>query len=221
LPVTTRSGPGLRSEAKRLLEERQFSQKPGFLHRIASWVADRLHLGAVVSGGLGLYALLVLVGLAAGAIYLAARSGRWAALRQPGSPRAVMVTGHGPALSPEDWRLQARALEAQGRSREALRCWYRALVAELAVRGVIEEVPGRTSGDYERLVRRQVPDVSVEFSAGTALFERSWYGRQAIDQEAFRALQAATTNIARALDQSRRRRSGPSTGTGQPVGGKP
>jgi hypothetical protein len=99
--------------------------------------------------------------------------------RQP----PVVVRGQGPARSPAEWRAEAAAHEAAGRWREALRCRYRALVAELAGRGLVNEVPGRTSGEYRRDVDAVVPAVASDFDGATDLFEDAWYGGRAMGRD--------------------------------------
>jgi hypothetical protein len=51
-------------------------------------------------------------------------------------------------------------------------------VADLASRGLVEEVPGRTAGEYRNEVWRNLPDAAAEFAGATELFEVAWYGRQ-------------------------------------------
>jgi hypothetical protein len=92
-----------------------------------------------------------------------------------------------------EWRAEAEAHETAGRWRPALRCRYRALVADLASRGLVEEVPGRTTGEYRRQVDAAVPDVAPAFDGATLLFEGAWYGGRdtgADDAARFRALEA-------------------------------
>jgi hypothetical protein len=96
----------------------------------------------------------------------------------------VVVTDEDQAQTAEQWRLEADRLAAQGDYREALRCRYRALIAELADRRLIDQVPGRTSGDYERAVRALVPEAAEQFSSATRLFERCWYGHEPSDAKA-------------------------------------
>jgi uncharacterized protein DUF4129 len=60
---------------------------------------------------------------------------------------------------------------------EAVRSRYRALVADLAARGLVEEVPGRTAGEYRRQVGRALPEAATDFAGATELFEVAWYGR--------------------------------------------
>ena len=101
---------------------------------------------------------------------------------------SVVVRSQGPERSPAEWRAEAAAHEAAGRWREALRCRYRALVAELAGRGLVNEIPGRTSGEYRRDVDAVVPVVAPDFDGATNLFEDAWYGGRPMgrdDQEHF------------------------------------
>jgi hypothetical protein len=57
-----------------------------------------------------------------------------------------------------------------------LRARYRALVAELAARGVVDEVPGRTTGEYRAEVIANLPGAAPEFGGATELFEATVYG---------------------------------------------
>jgi len=75
-----------------------------------------------------------------------------------------------------DWRAQAEAAERAGEWREGLRCRYRALLADLAAHGTVQEVAGRTTGEYREAVARAVPAAAADFSAATRLFEEAWYG---------------------------------------------
>jgi hypothetical protein len=78
--------------------------------------------------------------------------------------------------SAAEWRAEADAQERAGAWREAVRSRYRALVADLASRGVVEEVPGRTAGEYRREVGRALPGAAGDFAGATELFEVAWYG---------------------------------------------
>lgn len=95
-----------------------------------------------------------------------------------------------------DWRSDAATHEAAGRWRAALRCRWRALVADLAGRGVVEEAPGRTAGEYRRQVAAVAPAAAADaFHAATALFEDAWYGDRPADAaqaERLRALSERT-----------------------------
>jgi hypothetical protein len=95
----------------------------------------------------------------------------------------VVLRRDGPSRSPADWRAEAAAHQAAGRWRDALRCRYRALVAELVGRGLVEEIPGRTSGEYRQDVNAVVPAAGPAFDRATDLFEQAWYGDRPIGPE--------------------------------------
>ena len=72
-----------------------------------------------------------------------------------------------------------------------MRCRYRALVARLAAGGAVDEIPGRTAGEYRLELRRTRPDAAPAFTEATDLFERAWYGHADVtggDDERFRSL---------------------------------
>lgn len=147
------------------------------LDRIWSWIVTRLgellaSLTTTAAGsiiGLAIFALiLLLLGL------LAARFVRTMS-RSPEVAAAVVAT---PRRSAAEWRAEAETHEAAGEWRQAVRCRYRALVADLAGRGVIEEVPGRTSGEYRGEVDHNLPGAAEAFAGATEVFDRAWYGRQ-------------------------------------------
>lgn len=77
---------------------------------------------------------------------------------------------------PLDWRREADEHRRSGRFREALRCRYRALVGELARGGVIDEIPGRTSGEERHQMDRVVPSASGPFRQAADLFDSAWFG---------------------------------------------
>ncbi len=79
-------------------------------------------------------------------------------------------------MAPADWLAEAAACEARGDWQAALRARYRALVAELARRGLVDEIPGRTTGEYRAEVAANLPLAAPEFSNATDLFELAVYG---------------------------------------------
>lgn len=95
--------------------------------------------------------------------------------RSPEVDAAVMA---GPRRDAAEWRAEAEAHEAAGEWRQAVRCRYRALIADLARLGVLDEVPGRTSGEYLGEVGRNLPSAAEAFGGATEVFERAWYGRR-------------------------------------------
>ena len=70
-----------------------------------------------------------------------------------------------------------------GRYRDALRCRYRALVGDLARRGLIDEIPGRTTGEERTQLHRVQPDAGTPFASAADLFDGAWYGHVAVDAD--------------------------------------
>lgn len=93
---------------------------------------------------------------------------------------------------PTDWRTEAEAHRRSGRYRDALRCRYRALVGDLARRGLIDEIPGRTTGEERVQLREVRPIAAASFDAAADLFDDAWYGHAAVDErddDRFQALE--------------------------------
>lgn len=167
---------------------------PSLAAQIRSWVAEQLGrlLEAVVgSGQASLIGSLLIVALVLVAAVLTARFAR----RLQRDPAAVGVSDDGVGRTPADWEAEAEEHERAGRRRDALRCRYRALVAGLAAAGVVDEAPGRTTGEYLTDVRTRRPAATADVAAVTAAFEAAWYGHDPVDtatlDEARRRAQAA------------------------------
>lgn len=122
------------------------------------------------SGSLiGTVVVLVFVAVLALLVFRFARTVR----RDPGSGLEVS----GPVgRTAREWVADADAALAAGDFREALRCRYRALLADLAAAGLVEEVPGRTTGEYVAAVRDDIPPALEPFRTATRAFEAAWYG---------------------------------------------
>lgn len=93
---------------------------------------------------------------------------------------------------PVNWRSEADEHRRAGRYRDALRCRYRALVGDLARRGLIDEIPGRTTGEERAQLRRVTPAASRPFNAAADLFDGAWYGHlevEAADDDRFQTLE--------------------------------
>jgi hypothetical protein len=176
LPAPTRDPERVREAVREVLARPEFRppDRP-LLNRVLDWLLEQVgrvlaELGASGAGGIVGLALLVLallgVGLLAARFSRGLTPSREVAAALPGAPRR----------SAADWRAEAEAHERAGEWRPAVRCRYRALVAELAARGLVEEVPGRTAGEYRGQVGRNLPAAAVDFAGATELFELAWYG---------------------------------------------
>lgn len=77
---------------------------------------------------------------------------------------------------PSSWREEAAHHAAAGRFRDALRCRYRALVGDLARRRLLDEIPGRTTGEERGQLVETAAMVAPTFTAAADLFDGAWYG---------------------------------------------
>lgn len=173
LPPPRNSAGSIRASARQILSRPEF-QRPGkpIQQRIFDWVRDRIvDILNAARPGTAVGLVVVVVAL----IVVTALLVRFGRSVQSDPARGVTVVSDvgRPAT---DWRAEAARNEAAGQWREALRCRYRALVADLAVRGLVDEIPGRTSGEYRSEVARARPGAADDFGDATDLFERAWYG---------------------------------------------
>jgi Domain of unknown function (DUF4129) len=177
LRVPDRDPEVVREAVREVLSRPEFRPPDRSLaERVFDWVLEmvgRLLAALGGSGAGGIVGLVLLALVLLGVIVLAARFSRGLTP----SPEVAAAVPGGARRSAAEWRAEADAHERAGAWREAVRSRYRALVADLAARGLVEEVPGRTAGEYRREVGRSLPDAAPDFAGATELFEVAWYGR--------------------------------------------
>lgn len=185
LPPPEATAEEIRSAADEILARREFQQPPRSLYQraldeLGERFGDLLEL--LVRGGRGAYmAWFVLALVLAGVSWLFLRGvQRDRTRRIRGAQDDVDVDVRRPAA---DWAAEAARHEAAGEWRQAVRCRYRWLIASLARAGVVEEVPGTTSGEYRSLVTSARPSTAEPIASATDLFERAWYGNEATTAE--------------------------------------
>ncbi|MBI4883254.1 MAG: DUF4129 domain-containing protein [Actinobacteria bacterium] len=153
------------------------------------WLASLLWLVFI---GLLLAMLVLLVR------FLFSRSGRARRKRKRFDPEADLDEVEQAAVmidrtrEPTNWRAEAEEHRRAGRFRDAVRCRYRALVGDLARRGLIDEIPGRTTGEERTQLHSVRPAAGVPFHIAADLFDGAWYGDVAVvadDDERFLALE--------------------------------
>lgn len=191
LPPPDFTAAHVRELTKRILSEAQFHQpaKP-WLTRLSDWLSKEIArlLDTLASGTEAGFIAWIIVGVAvAGAALLLRRFAR----RIQRDPGIAVEHTIAPKRTASDWNAFAAAHRQAGEWREAVRCGYRAMVATLAERGVVDEMPGRTAREYERLIDRNLPGATVAFGDATDLFEAVWYGDRetgADEEESLRRL---------------------------------
>jgi hypothetical protein len=104
---------------------------------------------------------------------------------------------------PADWRREADTHRREGRFRDALRCRYRALVGDLARRGLIDEIPGRATGEERAQLRVVRPNASSPFDEAADLFDDAWYGHAVVDASADDRFQRLERNVLESVGERR------------------
>jgi hypothetical protein len=176
LPVPTISADRVRDVTGEVLSRAEFQPaQPTWLDRALLVFYEMIGrfldlLGGTRQGSvIGTLVVVVFVAVAALLVARFARTVR----RDPS--RGLEVTGP-VGRTAADWVADADAAAASGDYREALRCRYRALLADLAAAGLVEEVPGRTTGEYLHAVGKDIPAATDAFEQATRRFEVAWYG---------------------------------------------
>ena len=200
LPPSEHDGDDVRNEIERILSQPEYREPPRPLfQRVMDWISERMAevIGDILGGGRAVVIGWVISAVVALVVtYLVIRF-VLAIRSDPGRREAAMAD---PRRPPEDWVADAERYEAAGEWRQALRCRYRALVAQLAARGLVDEVPGRTAGEYRAEVVDNLPSAAQPFGAATLMFEEAWYGGADVDEvrhAQFRAAAAEVTTTVR------------------------
>jgi len=190
----------IRDRAGEILGRSEFHRHKSLVQRILDWIGDQLSRFRFGAGhGPGWFGDLIGVLLVAGAIVLVIVLVR--SLRPTRSIDALdeVTVEETASWGAERWRREAERLEAAGRWRDALRARYAELVRTLVDERVLDDVPGRTTGEYRTELAEARPDAADAFALVTDLFEAAWYGGAATGpDELARARQAAVVVIERA-----------------------
>lgn len=189
----------VRQLADDILARPEFRQpEPNLLERLRDWVVEQVGkiLESAFSGSTGsIVGWAVLVGAVALLVWSITRFGRTV---QVGSRVGIEVEGvH--RRTPAQWRAEAEEHEAAGAWKEALRCRYRALIGDLVAEGILDDVAGRTTGEFRDDVTIRAPDRADAFAAATELFELAWYADRPTGPEEntrFRDLASTVAGVA-------------------------
>ena len=189
-----------RERARLELADPAYDAEPPLLERVVEWVLERVsellsRTAGALSGPAGVAVLLGLLALVAVIV-----------LRRTGPPaRRAPTAGALFAArrrSAAEHRAGADAAAARGDWRAAVVERYRAVVAGLEERGVIDSRPGRTADEAAADAGAVLPAVATDLGAGARLFDAVHYGNRpatADDDAALRRLDdaARTTRPAR------------------------
>jgi hypothetical protein len=175
IPIPPWSAEDARQAADQILADDRYREPtPTLLERVQDWIDDLFAdlFGSLADAGGGFVGWILLAAAVAAIVFFVLRFGGSVQPDRRVAEAEVMVEL---TRSPGEWREEAARLEREGRYKEALRCLYRALVADLVARDLIPEIPGRTAGEYVRDIAANAPDQAPAFAAATELFELAWY----------------------------------------------
>jgi hypothetical protein len=188
LGIAPTSPDELRDEAERILSRPEFAE-PGrswverVFDRIVEWI-DRILspiFSALGGGGVGSIGGWVLLALVAGAlVFVVVKAIRArVSVDAAGSDIAVTTSSARRRLSSSQWRERARSHELAGEWDEAVRCYHRAAVVDLADRVGVSDAAGSTSGQWRETA---AANHLADFEPLTDLFEEVWYGSEPADE---------------------------------------
>lgn len=178
LPPPSHDAEQVREAVREVLSRPEFQrERPSPVEAAVQWVQERLGelLATLAEGGPGsVVGLVLFVVIVTALALIVTRFG----LRLTRDPERAAALPQVPPRSAAEWQAEAERHERAGDWRAGLRCRYRALVALLAQRGLVDEVPGTTAGEYRAQVARNVPAAAAAFGGATELFELAWYGNR-------------------------------------------
>lgn len=170
----------INERADQILSRAEFNRSESVLDRIGNWLNNLLSdlTSSLSQGGSGtLVAWLILAVLVTGGAFLLARLAPWKAVgRREKRPALKVDTTSAELRTAEQWRLEADRFVSEGDFDRALRARYRAVLADLVTQGAIEDVAGRTPGEYRREMANGAPSAAGAFADLTDQFEVVWYG---------------------------------------------
>lgn len=186
----------------------------GVLTDIWNWLRRFFDVGRSTSDALSggrLRTLIVVIVIAVAAVlayalYTALRRGAVEVPHETSSA-ALATSGRDAdplSRSPTEWERYAEQLHAAGRSREAIRAWFHAILVTLFKAGQLHYRKGRTNWEYAYSLS---PEVAWrrEYVELTREFERHWYGADTAPSESSRSYGLRSQTVLEAVHSSRGR----------------
>lgn len=185
----------IRERAHEILQRAEFGRHESVVQRIVNWIGElfeKITFG--LGGGPGflgnLVSLAIIIGIAVVLVLLVrALLGRTRLPKQTDDDELTIELEEGRDAT--DWRRDAERFESAGQWREAMRARYRELVRSLIDDGVLDDLPGRTTGEYRGEFVQARAGQADSFIELTELFEAVWYGgidTDAADNQRYRQL---------------------------------
>lgn len=195
LPTPTASPDEVRDIADDVLARPEFQRpEPNLVERAQGWIEEQVSkvLRTLVTGdGASLIGWGVLLVALASIVYLLSRLSRTVQL----DPRRSTEVSVERSRTAADWDDEAERHEQDEEWKLALRCRFRSLVASLVADGQVDDIPGRTAGEYRSEVEVSLPGSARQFAAATAIFEEAWYGNRTTGPDENRRFRELATEV--------------------------
>jgi len=189
-------------DARRLADEilRRADQQPpsdSLIQTVWDWLIERFNsfVAALTFSGAG--ALVAYIMLAVIAVAVAVVIIRLRRTVERDAKLAFSASAQG-RTTPDEWDAAAERAALAGRFDDAIRCRLRSVLAALDASGVLDELDGRTSGEYRSAAKQVLPLRAAEaFDQLADAFDDVWYGDLPADER----LNAQAQELARQVRQ--------------------
>ncbi len=175
----------------------EYHRGPNLLQRLLDWVAEQIDRLQNASIMVGPGPLLIIV-----AIIVAVVAVSFAVAGPVRRSQAVRHAVGGPLLddtrTAEQIRAAAQAAAAAGHLALATAEWFRALVAGMEERALLDERPGRTADEAASAAGARLPALAGELASAAATFDAVVYGHRevgAADEARMRALERRVRQV--------------------------
>lgn len=196
-PVTTPREAAQEAAERELSKPMYHENDPGLLDRalrtFLDWIDDLFGAasGATPGGTLGLLVIVLLVALAAAAL--------WWRLGAPARTAAGAGVLFGDGIrSAADHRTAAEAHAAAGRWTEAVQERMRAVVRSLEERTLLDPRPGRTADEAAAEAAASLPGHAADLRAAARTFDDVTYGGRSADADTYARLRTLDLTLDRA-----------------------
>lgn len=176
----------VRDRVREVMARPEFSYEKSWFDRLGEWLSEQLSKlfpdsgtggpGGSFGGGIGTFLAYVLIvlalaGIVGAVVYVVMRRVR--RIDEDDSEPTRIEIEHGRTAA--EWRADARAHEAAGEWKDAIRARYRLLVRTLVDRHQLPDVAGRTTGELRDDLAGTTPGAGESFDIASLLFELPWY----------------------------------------------
>jgi hypothetical protein len=177
-----------------LAKPRYRAEDEPLVQRAIRWLAERVQElidTAATTSPLGWFGLLGVLALVVGIVVVVRR--RTGPLTRGGAAPALF---DGATRDAAAYRAEAEAHAARGDWAEAVRARLRALVRDLADRGLVDAGAGRTADEIAREAGAALPEAAADLRAAARTFDDIWYGGHPAGRASYERVVATDERVA-------------------------